>query len=276
MAGLGRRARCRIRPSYTEPVTALARGFSGTGFRRIAGSAGALAALSAAVAVIALAPTCDERNGVELVIGDSLAAGNGSSNPLATSFAALVADREGVAMVNYAKSGSTTQVVIDTQLEAAEAKLREGNVRYVLISAGGNDLGGLIPNPACVESPPGPDCPLEETLAGVRERLDFIVSSLRETNARVPIVLLAVPNLFSGTGHAWEAPAGRVLPRLRDTIQQVAAGYEHIAVAEPVFLGQGDALTHINDPQFDPHPNDAGHRVIADAVESALQKARGD
>jgi hypothetical protein len=88
----------------------------------------------------------------------------------------------------------------------------------------------------------------------------------------VPIVLLGYPNFFSGTGHAWEAPAGRVLPQLVDSLQMVASEHDRVEVALPSFDGRGGELTHVNDEDFDPHPNDAGHRVIADAMLAALAK----
>jgi hypothetical protein len=92
-------------------------------------------------------------------------------------------------------------------------------------------------------------------------------------NQAAPIVLLAYPNLFSGTGHRFEAPASRVLPRLDDVIRTVATKYQHTAVADPsaAFEGHGRELTHVLDTPFDPHPNDAGHRVIADAFIDVLK-----
>ena len=92
----------------------------------------------------------------------------------------------------------------------------------------------------------------------------------------MPIVLLAYPNFFSGTGHAWEAPASRVLPRLDDVVRDVASRFDRVTVAEPsdAFECHAGELTHVNDAAFDPHPNDAGHRVIAGAFEAALEEAR--
>jgi hypothetical protein len=65
-----------------------------------------------------------------------------------------------------------------------------------------------------------------------------------------------------------------VLPRLAEAIRRVAARHDRVAVAEPSFEARGGDLTHVLDPQFDPHPNDAGHRVIADAFASAIDAVR--
>ena len=49
------------------------------------------------------------------------------------------------------------------------------------------------------------------------------------------------------------------------------ARHTALAAAAPAFEGEGATLTHVLDPHFDPHPNDAGHRAIADAFEAALR-----
>lgn len=210
-------------------------------------------------------------------LGDSVAAGNGASDAASTSFAALLASGEGLVLHNLAVPGATTQDVIDRQLPEATALLDGSrDVRLITISAGGNDLAALIPNAACVEDPLPAACPLDDTLAGIEQRLHTIIGAIRVADPDVRVVLLAYPNFFSGTGHAFEAPAGRVLPRYAEILRSVAARYSRTAVAEPApaFEGRGGALTHVLDPAFDPHPNDAGHRAIANAFAAALEGVR--
>lgn len=211
-------------------------------------------------------------------LGDSVAAGSGASDAERTSFAALVAaDQDGISLFNAAVAGATTQDMLDEQIARALPALQADRAAFVTISAGGNDLAGLIPNASCVEDPLPDTCPLDAALEGVRANLRTILSYLRDANGRTPIVVLAYPNFFSGTGHAFEAPAARVLPRLNEVIEDVAAEYDHVAVARPAeaFEGHGDTLTGVLAAQFDPHPNDAGHRAIADAMLAALREARG-
>jgi lysophospholipase L1-like esterase len=102
------------------------------------------------------------------------------------------------------------------------------------------------------------------------------MKQLRAAYPKTPVVLLLYPNFFSGTGHPFEAPAERVLPRLDEVIARVAARYQHtsVAAAAPAFAGRGGTLTHVLDPAFDPHPNDAGHRLIADAFLAALRRVK--
>jgi lysophospholipase L1-like esterase len=233
--------------------------------------------VGAAVLIASMQDSTSGSDGdVYVSIGDSIAAGNGASDAETTSFVALLAAREEVTFRNVAKAGATTQDVLVDQLGPALVPIQAARVAFVTISAGGNDLATLIPNVACVEEPLPDSCPLEASLERVEANLDRIISYIRETNTSVPIVLLAVPNLFSGTGHAWEAPAGRVLPELGRVIRDVASRYDHVAVADAsgAFEGRGGELTHILDDAFDPHPNDAGHRAIADALAEALEEAR--
>jgi lysophospholipase L1-like esterase len=249
-------------------------------------------ALAAAVLVVAgvMAAGCDDAantaartpvagspRGAYISLGDSIAAGNGSSDPAKTSFVALLAhDEGGLPLTQLAKAGATTDDVIQQQMRAALDLIGRGNVALITISVGGNDLAPLIPNAACLREPLPPSCPLDTALAGVERNLDIIVTRLRAADATVPIVLLAYPNFFSGTGHAFEAPAGRVLPLLDDIVRRVASRYPHTAVADaaPAFEGKGKTLTHVLDPQFDPHPTDAGHRLIAEAFEAAIRTER--
>jgi lysophospholipase L1-like esterase len=243
---------------------------------------GVVVLLAAALGAVAIASLAGDDGAddapvpaVYVSIGDSVAAGSGASEADQTSFAALLAATREVALFNVAVAGATTQDVIEKQMPDVLPLLGNDRVRFITISAGGNDLAGLIPNVACTEDPVTPSCPLEEALAGVEQQLATILTYIREADARVPVVLLAYPNFFSGTGHAFDAPAARVLPHLGELMREIAARYERVAVAEPSFDGRGGELTHVLDERFDPHPNDAGHRVIADAMESALD-AIGD
>ena len=83
-------------------------------------------------------------------------------------------------------------------------------------------------------------CPLDDALRKVEAQYDAILQRLRAAHPDTPIALLAYPNFFSGTGHVFEAPASRVLPRLDDVIRAVAANYPHTVVADaaPAFEGR--------------------------------------
>lgn len=235
-----------------------------------------------ALVVLALvAAACDdppvvrlEPTGVYVSIGDSIAAGNGASDPEETGFVPRLARTAGdVRVENLAVAGATTTDVIDGQLERAADMVAEGDVAFVTVSAGGNDLAALIPNQACVEDPLPPACPLDETLELVDRNLVEIVTALRDSHAGTPIVLVAYPNFFSGTGHEFEAPADRVLPRFSEMLRGIAAQFPRVYVADPSreFEGRAGQLTHVFADPPDPHPNDGGHLLIADEIWHTLR-----
>jgi lysophospholipase L1-like esterase len=211
---------------------------------------------------------------VYVSLGDSIAAGNGASDPATTGFVPLVAAREDVTAFNVAAAGATTQIVFDEQVARVLSVVQSGRVDFITVAAGGNDLAALVPNASCVQEPLPETCPLETTLDGVEARLSTIIGYLRDANVQAPIVLVAYPNFFSGTGHAFDAPAGRVLPRFNERLEALAARYDRVVVARPApaFEGRGGELTGVLAEPFDPHPNDAGHAIIADAVQAALEE----
>ncbi len=169
-------------------------------------------------------------------------------------------------MENLAVGGATTQTLIADQLPRAEAVLRSGNVRLVTIDIGGNDFASLFGNPACVQDALAPGCPLTSVLDPVRERLDTIFTRLRQAGPGTPIAVMTYPNLFSGSGHPFEQPAENALSRMDGVIRDLAQQHGLLLV-DPWDAFQGKSLqyTHVGDAKFDPHPNDAGHQVLADA-----------
>lgn len=240
--------------------------------------AGVLTLLAIGGAMFAAASLGDDEGPAEeriyVSLGDSVAAGSGASDPAVTGFVALVAAREDVTAFNVAVAGATTQLVVDEQLARVLSVVQSGRVDFITISAGGNDLASLIPNASCVEEPLPDSCPVDEMLDGVEARLGTIIAYLRESDRQAPIVLVGYPNFFSGTGHAFEAPASRVLPMFNERLAALAARYDRVVVAEPAaaFEGRGGELTGVLAERFDPHPNDAGHEVIAEAVSAALEE----
>jgi lysophospholipase L1-like esterase len=220
----------------------------------------------------------DATGGVYLALGDSIAFGIGASDAERTDYVALVAeglrDRFGDALEveTLAVPGHTTQDLIDEQLEPAVTRLRQGDVRLVTISIGGNDLNQYAAHAACVQDPTDPECPLVAGLQEVEARLDQIVAALREAGPETALVVVVYPNLFSGTGHPLEGVATQAFDLLDEVIVRVAQRYDAL-IADPraTFEGRADDLTHLLDPSPDFHPNDAGYRLIAQAILDVLE-----
>ncbi|MEX1255766.1 MAG: SGNH/GDSL hydrolase family protein [Dehalococcoidia bacterium] len=218
-----------------------------------------------------------EEGGVYLALGDSIAAGEGASDPDTTDYVAQVAEAlrarygESLAVQSLAVGGHTTEDLIDTQLAPAVEAVQQGDVRVVTVTIGGNDLFQYSADPDCIVDPADPACPLEAGLADVEQRLDQILGDLRVAGPDTVIAIEVYPNLFSSTGHEFSRPADTAFRLLNGVIEGVARRHE-VLVADPVlaFEGRGPEYTHILDPTADFHPNDAGYDVIAEAFLEAL------
>jgi len=220
----------------------------------------------------------DESGGYYISLGDSIADGAGSTGgngyDTAVFGALLLHFGRDLVMEHRAAGGATTQDMIDEQLDKTLARLNEGGVRLITITIGGNDLNVIETSPdaaTCITDVDDPKCPVTEILVGTEERLDRILSGLREAGPDVPIVVQVYTNLFSGTGHPFEQAAGQAFGKLNDVIERVAAEHD-VLVADPraAFEGKGDELTHTLDSTPDFHPNDAGYEAIADAFLEVL------
>ncbi len=215
--------------------------------------------------------------GIYLALGDSIAAGTGSSDADTTSSVALVTEAlrsrfgEELELRSLAEGGDTTEDLIAEQLPAALELLSEGNVRVVTVTISGNDLQQYSLAPACVVDPSDPACPLEDGLLEVERRLDRILSDLKAAGPDATIVIQAYPDLFSGTGHELARSAEIAFGLLNGVIVAVAERQD-VLLADPrrAFQGKGGDFGHILDPTPDFHPNDDGHRAIADAFLEVL------
>jgi lysophospholipase L1-like esterase len=227
-------------------------------------------------AVEVILPENGSRN-VYLALGDSIAAGSGSSDVDSSSYVALIDEAlrarygETLELQSLAVAGHATQNLIDEQLGPAVERLLEGNVRLVTVTIGGNDLGQFAAEVACLPDPADLACPLEDGLLDVERRLSLILRELRNADPEVTIMLQLYPNLFSGTAHQFERPADIAFDLLNGVITGVARRHD-VLLADPrhAFVAEGLYLTHMADPTPDAHPNDDGYRAIADAFLEAL------
>ncbi|MCH7811961.1 MAG: SGNH/GDSL hydrolase family protein [Chloroflexi bacterium] len=221
--------------------------------------------------------------GAYLALGDSIAAGEGSTSPKTLSYPALVQAaleaRLGVPfeLESLAVPGHTTQDLIDQQLAPAIERLPGSEVRLITITIAGNDLFQYSTEPSCVRDPSDPECPLEAGLLEVERRLDRILGDLRAAAPQAAIVIQLYPNLLSGTGNQFERPMDIAFDLLNGVITGVARRYD-VLLADPrvAFLGRGPEFSHAAEPTPDFHPTDAGHRAIADAFLAALGVELGD
>lgn len=238
---------------------------------------------------------------VHLALGDSVAAGSGATNPqlayvprLAHKLTAVDC-REGQAracphleLQNISVGGAKSQDLIDEQLEPALAeitrRLADGDpsndVEFITLTIGGNDV--FRPVIAACSGGVTPECmaTIESTFGTYQANLAQILGSLRATAHGAEIAIMTYDNPLAGCYLSDLAPLADVvlegnpaagLPGgLNDIIRGVAHGVGGITVVETYgLLGDGDFVG--GDDCL--HPDDSGHRKIADAYWRALREA---
>jgi lysophospholipase L1-like esterase len=258
------------------------------------------------VAAIALPLRAAEPPTRYVALGDSLAWGDGASDPSSTAYVPLLAEYfagtpHGGAKqaVNLAVRGETTgSFLAGGQLASALAAVGDPatDTRVVTLAIGGNDLLDLLNDPTdpCVQDPSSQTCQLlvASALGGVAERLPIILGSLSAALAADPdgarIMVMTLYNPFGGTGSPYEAAVDAALLgsdlRIDCAALQTnptAAGLNDIVACISLVLGAtvvdsfpviGDRaveLTHIGEPGFNIHPNDAGYALLAKAHRAA-------
>ncbi|MET9018552.1 glycoside hydrolase domain-containing protein [Actinopolymorpha sp. NPDC004070] len=197
--------------------------------------------------------TARETTGRLLTFGHSYVAGLGASRP-DRSWAATVAAHTCRPLTNRAVSGSLSAQTEEEILAAAPA-FQPTDV--VVVETGINDVRLYGPDP--------------QRLSEYRSHLRTIVSHVRtaETGRPVPVVLVADPGIAPT---AWEqyAPYDKGSQQVADEYAQAVldvAGEFPNARAEDV-RGAWSPARHIAADGV--HPNDAGHALIADAMQAAL------
>jgi lysophospholipase L1-like esterase len=216
-----------------------------------------------------------------VALGDSIAAGEGASDPNETGYTALLASRLAeesdaeIDLMSFAEGGATTQDLMDEQLPAALELLEANEVALVTVTIGGNDLNVIQDSPAaatCIADVSDPACPVDDILVDVEANLDEILNALGAAGGAAVLVLQIYPNLFSGTGHLLEPGAEAAFGLLNDVIIE-SAERNGFLTADPraAFEGRGNELTDITEPMPTFHPNDAGYAEIASAFYAALE-----
>jgi lysophospholipase L1-like esterase len=234
-----------------------------------------------------------------LALGDSVAFGVGASARTVTAYVPLFydllrealpcrrSDRPGcrkLALENLAVGGATTASLISGQLPAAVAELQARNhdrqpnndVEVVTIDIGGNDVFSVVPSctagptPACIAL-------VQASLQTVETNLTQILAELRAAAGPNTVIIamtyynpLPSCQLSDLAGLAEVVlEGGPGVEGLNDRIRRISADngvtvadtYGKLAAMD--LVGGSDCL----------HPNDSGHRIIADVFAAALAGA---
>ncbi|MCH8849996.1 MAG: SGNH/GDSL hydrolase family protein [Chloroflexi bacterium] len=246
--------------------------------------------------------TSSSRPGAEaklgyIALGDSLSVGVGASFPGANGFVPLVLHSLGeeYELINLSHSGDTSSDLLDHgHLSEAIAEIAAGGgesdgVRVVTLEIGGNDLlriyfalviSGICPSLDVMLATEECRDALAMILADYAPNLAAALDGLLAADPSLRIVLLTLYNPLSGFLPVEAELADLALEGLPDTpfpgglndVIRAEAAERGIIVADLHPLFDGRALELMSSDFV--HPNDAGHRVMADAVIAALEDAR--
>jgi lysophospholipase L1-like esterase len=233
-----------------------------------------------------------------LALGDSLSAGNGSSDHSRTSFVALITQAlgDGYETLNLGVPGDTSDDLLNGQIDRAvseiEARQTDGvpgnETAAITLEIGGNDLLGLyvdlVVSGKCLSVPEALQKP--ECVDGLRNGLDHYkpnlqqaIDALQAADPNVPIFLETLYNPFSGGSVNLDQIGALVLEGqadtpfpdgLNDIIRQV--GQEKgVTVVDwyPIFIGKVNE--YISTDLI--HPNDTGYALMAQDVLDAIHGA---
>jgi lysophospholipase L1-like esterase len=225
-----------------------------------------------------------------VALGDSVAAGTGAQDPAREGYvpvlAGLVGDQRGcddgprdgcpVRVRNLAVPGATTATLLRDQLPQALPLLREGDVRTVTVTIGGNDVFVPILR-ACAQEPQSATCTqaVRAAIGEVDRGVDRLLTEL--TAAGGPAATVAVMTYYDPLSACRLAPlqplAQLVLEGrpgedgLNDVLRARAAEHGAVVVetggrlaAPQDFVGGLDCL----------HPSTSGHARIAAAFAEVL------
>jgi lysophospholipase L1-like esterase len=226
-----------------------------------------------------------------LVLGDSLPAGEGASEPsrgyVSQAFASLRATGDVDELRNFgARTETVGSVLTGSQLRRGLDVLQNGalEVPLILVQAGSNDLLNVLDSEICqlaliLGTARCQNLVLAE-MARVETRLTDLLGTLRRAAPNARILVLTSYNPASGTANrlaplvdqallgvdgrvdcgAARAERGRL--GLNDVIGCVAGDLQlELVDIEPTFRGRAPVLTRIG--EGDIHPNDLGHTELA-------------
>jgi lysophospholipase L1-like esterase len=227
-----------------------------------------------------------------LALGDSLAYGIGATDRATGGYVALVHEalegseqygESGIEMLNLGVPGAKSADLLAEggQLEQAVVEIRaraedpdSNDVEVISVDIGGNDLLGLVtPGSPCLESASVEPCraAFGEVLSAIDDNLSETLARLREEAPEAIIVVVDLYNPYSGTGDLREPIAEVGVGQANGVIGAVTAdGDLAVATASIAQLFSGRGNQWIAPDGI--HPNDSGHRVIAEAVAAAIDK----
>ena len=227
-----------------------------------------LLVLALACGLMAVTAQAYKKDAKLVVLGDSIAAGEGASDP-ANAYAQLLAAEQGFKLANHAVPGHKSDDLLGVLAEdkAAQKAIREADI--VNLSIGGNDLLAsnvitLVLRLVFFDDSSG----IDEYVESFRLNFAQIVKQIRKLNKNALFVVQTQNNTMDGiplVGDAYDAALAELNVVFFDYLKENPGAYK-IADVHSFFKGHGGAFAHPDRL----HPSDAGHAEIARVVSAVI------
>lgn len=232
-----------------------------------------------------------------VALGDSICRGYGLADPETQRYSSLIAERTGCAVHNYGVDGQTGSGLLTFLQEGKAEALPQADV--VSVSIGANNLLTTLSTllralfSDIVTSDPEPSADAEsfyaavdEALASFEQELPELIGEIRGQAPNAHILFQTVYNPYRSFAHfpirlngskVYLAElADGCVTRLNDMIRAGAQTYGYtVCDVYDAFEQNADQLVNasLSKLNFDPHPNAAGHKVIADTLLKEIPKS---
>jgi len=228
--------------------------------------------LLALALVCALAATAvSAQSGTKLVVlGDSIAAGEGASEP-AKRYADLIAAEKGFDLANFAVGGHDSDDLLALLDENGDAVQAIKDADIINLSIGGNDLLHTNVITLVLRVLLGEEDAADEHIESFAENFAVIVERIRALNPDALFVVQTLYNSMEGVplvAGAYEVVVVRLNRVYRDYLDANPGAYALADVYDAFKAEDRGGRGHVFPDKV--HPSDAGHALIARVVTAAI------
>jgi lysophospholipase L1-like esterase len=230
-----------------------------------------------------------------VALGDSIAYGYGLSDIPAQCYTSIVASGLGTNLINYAVNGMTSDgllIALENLDEGTTGRTQLQNAALITVSIGSNDLLSKLSGVwnmmsgsekagtelyAALEASLTSDEKLAEFASGVETysgNLPKIYTALRNLNPSAQIIMTEFYNPYYGVmlgAFDFGALSDKFIVQMNDVLHagQTDMNYK-IAPVYDAFNKPSLTNVDMSSLSLDPHPNNAGHAIFAEAVLSMV------
>jgi len=231
-----------------------------------------LLALALVCALGAAAASAEYGGGTKFVVlGDSIAAGEGASDRATKSYAALIAAEKGFGLENFAVGGHDSDdllALLDENGDAVQA-IRDADI--INLSIGGNDLLHTNVITLVLRVLLGEEDAADEHIESFAANFAVIVERIQALNPDALFVVQTLYNSMEGVplvAGAYEVVVVRLNRVYRDYLEANPGAYVLADVYGAFKAEDRGGQGHVFPDKV--HPSDAGHALIARLVTAAI------